>query len=66
VIGSNISVSNGTISVASASTGSAGIIQMNADIANATGAALNHAPTVDAVKTYVSSSIAAGLTCEII
>ena len=65
-IGTNINVSNGTISVAAGNTSSAGIVQLEGDISSATGDALNRPPTTDAVKTYVSSSILAGVTCELL
>lgn len=65
-VGSNINVSNGTISVASASTSTPGITQLEGNIGTATGTALNNPPTTDAVKTYVSAQILAGVTCELI
>ena len=65
-VGTNIDVSNGTISVASASTSTPGIAQLEGNIGTASGDALNNPPTTDAVKTYVNAQILAGVTCELL
>lgn len=56
-IGSNISISNGTVSVANADTNNPGVVQLESDISGATGSALSRPPTVTAVKTYVAKEI---------